>query len=53
MPFNNRSRSLDKDCVRYILASLFLVLTESTSETRGKKFFFTSNALSVLEKIKF
>ena len=53
MPLNNRSRSWDKSCVHYILASLFLGLTESTCETRKNVFSFTSKALYIFEKIKF
>ena len=43
---------LFKGCVRYIYASLFLSLNESTCETRENAY-FTSKALLVLEKIKF
>ena len=42
-----------KGCVRYIFASLFLSLNESTSQIRKSVFYFTSKALFVLEKIKF
>ena len=42
-----------KGCVRYICASLFLSLNESTWQTRKNVFYFISKALFVLEKIKF
>ena len=44
--------ALLKGRVRYIFASLFLTLTESTCETGENVFYFTSKALFVLEKIK-
>ena len=40
-------------CARYIFASLILGLKESFCETRKNIFYFTSNALFILEKIKF
>ena len=42
-----------KGCVRYIFASLFLCLKESTCEARKNVFYFTSKALFVFEIIKF
>ena len=42
-----------KGCVRYIFASLFLSLNESTCQTRKNVFYFTWKALFVLKKIKF
>ena len=42
-----------KGCVRYIFASLFLSLNESTFQTRKNVFYFTSKTLLVLEKIRF
>ena len=42
-----------KGCVRYIFASLFLSLNESTCQTGKYVFYFTSKALFILEKIKF
>ena len=39
-----------KGCVRYIFTSLFLSVKHSTCETRNNAFYFTSKALSVLEK---
>ena len=42
-----------RGCVRYIFASLFLSLKDSTCETRKNVFYFTVKALFVLEKIKF
>ena len=42
-----------KGCVRYIFASLFLSLNESTCQTRKNAFYFISKALFILEKIKF
>ena len=42
-----------KGCVRYIFASLFLSLNESTCQTRKNAFYFISKSLFVLEKIKF
>ena len=48
----NRNKEI-KGCVRYIFASLFLSLKESTSGTWKNAFYFTSKVLFVLEKIKF
>ena len=45
--------SIIKGCVRYIFASLFLRLNESTRQTRENVFYFTWKALFVFEKIKF
>ena len=45
--------SMLKGCVRYIFASLFLSLNESTCETGKNASYFTSKALFDLEKIKF
>ena len=42
-----------KGCVRYIFASLFLGLNESTCQLKKNVFYFTSEPLFVLEKIKF
>ena len=42
-----------KGCVRYIFASLFLSLNESTCQTGKNLFYFTSKALFLLNKIKF
>ena len=42
-----------KGCVRYIFASLFLGLNESTCQTKKNTFYFTSKALFILKKIKF
>ena len=42
-----------KGCVRYIFASLFLCLKESTCETRKNVFYLTLKALFVFEIIKF
>ena len=42
-----------KGCVRYIFASLFLSLNESTCQTGKNVFYLTSNAFFVLEKINF
>ena len=42
-----------KGCVRYIFASLFSSLKESTYKTWKTVFYVTSNAFFVLEKIKF
>ena len=47
-----KSRNL-KGCVRYIFASLFLVLNGSTCQIKKNVFYFTSKPLFVLEKIKF
>ena len=41
-----------KGCIRYIFASLFLSLKESTGETKKNILNFTSKALFILEKIK-
>ena len=41
-----------KGCIRYIFASLFLSLKESTCETKKNVLNFTSKALFILEKIK-
>ena len=41
-----------KGCVRYIFASLFLSLNESTSQTRKNIFYITSRALFILDQIK-
>ena len=41
-----------KGCVRYIFASSFLSLSETTCQTKKNVFYFTSKALFVLEKIK-
>ena len=38
--------------VRYIFAGLFVILKETTCETRKNIFYVTSKALFVLEKIK-
>ena len=52
--FSSRSFSnILKGCVCYIFASLFLSLNESTCQTRKNGFYFTWEALFVLEKIKF
>ena len=40
-------------CVRYIFASFFSFLNGSTCQIRKNVFYFTSKALSVLEKTKF
>ena len=40
-------------CARYIFASLFLSLNESTCQTMKNVFYFTLKALFVLEKINF
>ena len=45
--------SFIKGCVRYIFASLFLSLNESTCQMKKNVFYFTSKPLFVLEKIKF
>ena len=42
-----------KGCVRYIFASLFFGLNESTCQMKRNVFYFTSKPLSVFEKIKF
>ena len=42
-----------KGCVRYIFASLFLSLNESTCQMKKNVFYFTSKPLFVFEKIKF
>ena len=41
-----------KGCVRYIFASLFLSLNESTRQASKNVFYFTWKALFDLEKIK-
>ena len=48
-----RFKNIPKGCVRYICASLYLSCNESTGQTRKNAFYFTSKALSILEKIKF
>ena len=48
-----REREQFKGCVRYIFASFFLGLKESTCETRKNVFYFTSKALFVLEILTF
>ena len=42
-----------KGCVRYIFASLFLGLNESTCQIKKNVFYFTSKSLFVFEKIEF
>ena len=42
-----------KGCARYIFASLFLGLNESTCQIKKNVFYFTSKPHFVLEKIKF
>ena len=42
-----------KGCARYIFASLFLGLNESTCQMKKNVFYFVSKSLFVLEKIKF
>ena len=42
-----------KSCVRYIFASLFLGLNESTCQIKKNVFYFTSKHLFVLGKMKF
>ena len=42
-----------KGCVRYVFASLFLGLDDSTSQIKKNALYFTSKPLFVLEKIKF
>ena len=42
-----------KGCDRYIFASLFLGLNESTCQIKKNVFYFTSKPLFVLEKIEF
>ena len=46
-------QNMFKGCVRYILLVCFLGLKESTCDTRKNVFYFTSEALIVVEKIKF
>ena len=53
-PYHNKTAKkscLFKGCIRYIFASFFLSLNESTCETRKNVFYFTSKALFVLKKI--
>ena len=45
--------SVIKGCVCYICVSLFFILNKSTWQTRKKVFYFTLNALFILEKMKF
>ena len=51
-PYSGTTKKF-KGCVRYIFASLFLSLNESTCQTGKNVFHFTLKALFVVEKIKF
>ena len=50
---NKLKSEIFKGCVRYIFASSFLSVKESTCETKKNVFYFTSEALLVLQKINF
>ena len=53
MPGGNKRLYILKGCVHYICTSLYSSLNKSICQTKKNIFYFTSEALFVLEKIKF